>query len=98
MLDERNRALVTHELPGAVNRRYWHPGMHKWWVVLAGELEWSIGDADPIVGTPGDVIFVPSETPHDIRTVGTAPSIRITITAPDIVHHYTDDPDAPPLP
>ncbi len=98
VLDERNRALVTHEMPGTLNRRYWHPGMHKWWVVLAGELEWNIGDAGPIIGTPGDVIFVPSETPHDIRTIGTEPSIRITITAPDIVHYYTDDPDAPPLP
>ena len=98
VLDERNRALVTHEMPGTKNRRMWHPEMHKWWVVLAGELEWSIGDADPLIATPGDVVFVASETPHEIRTVGTAPSIRITITAPDIVHHYTDDPDAPPLP
>ena len=64
------------------------------------QANWSggIGDAGPLVGTPGDVIFVPSETPHDIRTVGTEPSIRITSPAPDIIHYYTDDPDAPPLP
>ena len=52
----------------------------------------------PVEAGPGDVVFVASETPHEIRTIGDEPSIRLTITAPDIVHHYTDDPDAPPRP
>ena len=98
ILDERNRALVTHEMPGTKNRRTWHPNMRKWWVVLDGELEWSIGDDEPVLAKRGDAVFVGSETPHEIRTVGNSPSVRITITAPDIVHHYPDDPDAPPLP
>ena len=93
VLDERNRALVTHETPGTKNRRMWHPGMHKWWVVLAGEIEWSIGD-DAVTAGPGDVVFVPSETPHEISTVGDRPSVRLTITSPEIVHHYTDGEDA----
>ena len=89
VLDERNRALVTHELPGKNNRRMWHPGMHKWWVVLSGSLQWDIGD-EVVNAVLGDVVFVPSETPHEIRTTGDEPSVRLTITAPDIVHHYKD--------
>jgi mannose-6-phosphate isomerase-like protein (cupin superfamily) len=95
VLDERNRALLTHELPGTANRRMWHPEMHKWWVVLGGELEWSIGEAEPVVAGAGDVVFVPAETEHEIRTVSAIPSIRLTITAPDIVHYYANEDGGP---
>ena len=91
VLDERNRALITHELPGTVNRRMWHPDMHKWWVVLQGRLEWSIGDSETVEAGPGDVLLVRSEEVHEIRTVGDEPSVRLTITAPDIIHHYADE-------
>ena len=98
VLDSRNRALITHELPGTVNRRYWHPNMDKWWAVIVGEIEFSIADRDPVTAGPGDLVFVPGGTSHNLLTVGNKPSIRITITAPDIVHYYTDDPDAPLAP
>lgn len=98
ILDQRNRALITHEMPGTMNRRYWHPGMDKWWVVIQGELEWSIANHPTVTAGPGDVVFVPAGTSHEIMTIGDEPSVRITITAPDIVHHYTDDPDAPKAP
>ena len=45
-----------------------------------------------------DVVFVPGGTSHEIETVSDEPSLRLTITAPDIVHHYMDDPDAPTPP
>lgn len=91
VLDDRNRALVTHELPGTVNRRMWHPDMHKWWVVLQGRLEWSIGDDEKVEAGSGDVVLVRSEEVHEIRTIGDEPSVRLTVTAPDIIHHYTDE-------
>ncbi len=90
-LDSRNRALITHELPGTVNRRMWHPDMHKWWVVLQGRLEWSIGDDEKVEAGPGDIVMVRSEEVHEIRTISDKPSVRVTITAPDIVHHYVDE-------
>ncbi|MDA1258680.1 MAG: cupin domain-containing protein [Chloroflexi bacterium] len=98
VLDSRNRALITHELPGTVNRRYWHPDMDKWWVVLAGEIEFSISDDAPVTAGPGDLVFVPGGTSHNLMTIGDKPSIRLTMTAPDIIHHYTDDTDAPTPP
>ncbi|MDP6823096.1 MAG: cupin domain-containing protein [Dehalococcoidia bacterium] len=98
VLDSRNRLLITHELPGTVNRRYWHPDMDKWWAVVAGKIEFSISDQDPVTAGPGDLVFVPGNTSHNLLTVGDKPSIRITVTAPDIVHHYTDDADAPVAP
>jgi mannose-6-phosphate isomerase-like protein (cupin superfamily) len=91
VLDQRNRALITHEIPGTVNRRMWHPDMHKWWVVLQGRIEWSIGDDETVEAGPGDVVMVRSEEEHEIRTIGDEPSVRLTVTAPDIVHHYTDE-------
>ena len=98
VLDARNRALITHELPGTINRRYWHPDMDKWWAVIAGEIEFSISDQEPVTAGPGDLVFVPGGTSHNLMTIGDKASLRITMTAPDILHHYTDDPDTPAAP
>ena len=98
VLDSRNRLLITHELPGTKNRRYWHPDMDKWWAVIEGEIEFTISDQMPVTAKPGDLVFVPGGTSHNLMTVGNKPSIRVTVTAPDIVHHYLDDPNAPPAP
>ena len=72
--------------------------MDKWWVVLAGEIEFSISDDAPVTAGPGDLVFVPGGTSHNLMTIGDKPSIRLTMTAPDIIHHYTDDTDAPTPP
>lgn len=90
VLDSRNRVLYTHELPGTENRRMWHPGMDKWWVVLQGRIEWSIGDSEKVEAEAGDIVLVRAEEEHEIRTIGDRPSVRLTVTAPDIVHNYVD--------
>jgi mannose-6-phosphate isomerase-like protein (cupin superfamily) len=90
VLDERNRVLITHEMPGTVNRRMWHPGMRKWWAVLQGRIGWSIGDSEKVEAGPGDIVMVKAEEVHEIRTLGDEPSVRVTVTAPDIVHYYVD--------
>lgn len=57
------------------------PHQHDWeetYVVLAGELEVRIGDADPVVIGPGDVAHVPAGTIHGYRNLSEAHFLTIT--------------------
>ena len=95
LLDQRNRANMIHQLPGQTNRPHWHPDMDEWWVVLKGELEWQVGNDEPLRAGMGDVVFVESGRAHAIETVGDESSIRLAVTSPSVVHHFLDDPSAP---
>jgi quercetin dioxygenase-like cupin family protein len=97
VLDQRNRANMICQLPGESNRPHWHPDFDEWWVVLKGELKWSIGDAPPVTARTGDVVFAAAGFRHAIATVGNEPSVRLAVTIPGVRHIFTeDDKSAPP--
>lgn len=98
LLDQRNRVNMIHTLPGSTNRPHWHPDMDEWWFVAKGEVEWKVGGDEPFVAKRGDIVFVGAGYSHAIRTVGDESSIRYAVTSPDVIHHFLDDPDAPPAP
>lgn len=98
LLDQRNRVNMIHSLPGQSNRPHWHPDMDEWWFVAKGQIEWKVGDEGPFVAGRGDIVFVEAGYSHEITTVGDESSIRYAVTTPDVVHHFLDDPDAPPPP
>jgi quercetin dioxygenase-like cupin family protein len=85
--DGRNDAVLICNAPGQQNDAHVHPDFNEWWVVLAGELIWEIGDYPPIRATRGDVIMAPRRQRHAIRTIGTEISLRLGITKPDSNHH-----------
>ena len=89
---------MIHSLPGQSNRPHWHPDMDEWWFVAKGQIEWKVGDDGPFVAGRGDIVFVEAGYSHEITTVGDESSIRYAVTTPDVVHHFLDDPDAPPPP
>lgn len=90
VLDTRNRANMICQLPGETNRAHWHPDFDEWWVVLKGELEWKIGDAEPVRVKQKDIVFAPAGQKHGIRTVGNESSVRLAVTIPGPRHVFTD--------
>jgi len=98
VLDQRNRANMVYQLPGESNRPHWHPGFDEWWVVLKGELDWTIGDREPVRARKGDLVFVGEGYRHGITTVGDEPSVRLAVTTPDRKHIYTDGEEGTPPP
>ncbi len=84
--DGRNDAVLICNAPGQVSDAHVHPDFVEWWIVLAGELVWEVGDYPPIHASKGDVIMAPKRHRHAIRTVGTEHSLRLGITSPTSNH------------
>ena len=87
--DGRNDAVLICNAPGQENDPHIHPDFVEWWIVLAGEMIWEIGDYPPVRATKGDVVMAPKKQRHAIRTVGTENSLRLGITSPTPNHDTT---------
>ena len=87
--DGRNDAVLICNAPGQANDPHVHPDFVEWWIVLAGELIWEIGDYPPVRASKGDVVMAPKRQRHAIRTVGTENSLRLGITNPTSNHDTT---------
>ncbi|MBL8833380.1 MAG: cupin domain-containing protein [Rhodospirillales bacterium] len=55
---------------GRKNPKHHHPNSDEVLYLIEGELEHSVG-AESVRLKPGDVIYIPSNVPHDARNVGT---------------------------
>lgn len=82
VLDERNYATYTHEMPGTSSDSTSHQNERRWWVVLQGQVEWEVDGEETVTAGPGDVVFIEQGKGYATATAGDGPSIRITIAAP----------------
>ncbi len=55
--------------PGAVAPRHTHPGEEIVYVV-EGSLEYALEGRPPVTLKAGDVLFIPTGTPHEVKNVG----------------------------
>ena len=82
--------LICQE-PGQGNRWHYHPDSDEWWVLLEGEMEWEIEDVGKVHAGPGDIVFCPRRRKHVMRCIGSRPSIRLSISSPDVPHIYPQE-------
>jgi quercetin dioxygenase-like cupin family protein len=68
--------------PGQENDYHMHPTTEHLHVVVAGEVEYTLGDADPVRVTTGQAVMVPENVAHGIRNVGTTPASYFAVTSP----------------
>jgi quercetin dioxygenase-like cupin family protein len=68
--------------PGQENDYHMHPTTEHLHVVVAGEVEYTLGDLDPIRVTAGQAVMVPEKVPHGIRNVGTTRASYFAVTSP----------------
>jgi quercetin dioxygenase-like cupin family protein len=68
--------------PGQENDYHMHPTTEHLHVVVAGEVEYTLGDLDPIRVTAGQAVMVPEQVPHGIRNVGTTRASYFAVTSP----------------
>ena len=57
--------------PGQENDYHMHPTTEHLHVVVAGEVEYTLGDLAPVMVKAGQAVMVPEQVPHGIRNVGT---------------------------
>ena len=62
--------------PGAAFPAHKHPGEEIIYV-LAGTLEYQVAGQPPVTLKAGDVLFVPAETAHSARNVGSEPGSEL---------------------
>jgi quercetin dioxygenase-like cupin family protein len=68
--------------PGQENDFHMHPTTEHLHVVVAGEVEYTLGDLDPIRVGPGQAVMVPGQVPHGIRNVGSTRASYFAVTSP----------------
>ena len=86
IVNETCVATLICSPPGNTSRRHYHPDNDEFWIVMGGELLWEIGDEEPILARTGDIMQVPKGVPHNIRTIGDGPSLRLAIGIEDVPH------------
>ena len=62
--------------PGAPFTKHWHPGEEIIYV-LEGSLEYQIEDKPSVTLKVGDVLFIPAQTVHAARSVGSVPGAEL---------------------
>jgi quercetin dioxygenase-like cupin family protein len=72
---ETSQVLVEFA-PGASFPKHSHPGEELVYVV-EGTLEYALDGRPPATLKAGDVLFIPAETPHAVRNVGTTKATEL---------------------
>ena len=86
-LSDHVTGVVIYQAAGTQNDRHCHT-YDEWWVVLEGQIDWVIEgrEGDPVHAKPGDFIFVPARTFHQIYPKGDGPSVRVGVALPGHGH------------
>ena len=68
--------------PGQENDYHLHPNSEHLQYLLEGELEYTLGDAEPQMVRPGQIVIIPAGIPHGIRNVSDRRATYVAITSP----------------
>ena len=60
---------------------HWHKKHSETFLILSGQVEWTIGGETHVVG-PGDAVYIPPGTVHSVKVVGTENMHSIMIQEP----------------
>ena len=87
--DGRNRVGISASEPGQVvmaDDLHIHPDFNELWIVLAGEIEFEIGQYPPVRASAGDIVMSPVGMVHMWTSVGDEPSLRAFVSKLDSDH------------
>ena len=62
--------------PGVCSERHSHPNCSEVIHLIEGEIEQHVG-SDCHVMTAGDTAFIPPDSPHQTRNIGTGPAVMV---------------------
>lgn len=73
--------VVWNLAPGQENDYHKHPDSEHLQYVMEGELEYTLGDAEPRTLRPGQIVIIPAGVPHGIRNVSDQRATYVAITS-----------------
>jgi quercetin dioxygenase-like cupin family protein len=77
-----NSMVVWNLEPGQENDYHQHPETEHLQFVIQGELEWTLGDAEPVTVRPGQVVVVPPGVPHGIQNKSSQRASYVSVNSP----------------
>ena len=69
---------------------HYHVESAEFWIILTGQISYTIETLDRIIADEGDVVYVPPFTYHNARFYGEGPSTRLAINGYPDLGHLTD--------
>lgn len=72
-------AAYIQAAPGTKLPRRFRPETREWWVVLDGEIRFTIEGQEPFLATKGSMVQVPLQTVYELEVVGAKPALRLEV-------------------
>jgi mannose-6-phosphate isomerase-like protein (cupin superfamily) len=97
VIDDENYHSTYHSAaPGTRFPRRVHPDTRKFWVVVEGELRFTIdGQPEPVAATKGSIVQAPRKTVYSLEVTGTAPALWVEANQQNFKTLYPIE-EAPP--
>ena len=99
VLDPEQDATYNSAAPGTKFPRQMHPDSHNMFVVIAGELRFTVEDQAPVVATRGSIVNILKSTLFSYEATGTQNALWVDVNPPNYKTVYPSDdpqPAAPP--
>ena len=96
--DDHLKAEYIQSSPGTKVGRRFHPDTRAWWVVMDGQIRFSIEGTEPFVATRGSMVQAPMQTIYSMETIGDKPSLRFQVGIANAHTLYPGDIDPPSIP
>ena len=68
--------------PGQQNDYHVHPTTEHMHIVIEGQCEYTLGDAEPVIIGVGDAVMVPAGVAHGIRNISDKRTSYVAVTSP----------------
>jgi mannose-6-phosphate isomerase-like protein (cupin superfamily) len=76
---------------GPAERGHFHADFAEFWIVLRGQLRWTMeGLPEPVLASEGDIVYAPPGTFHLPEFAGEGPSCRLTSSTYPAANHIYD--------
>src|SRR5260221_1800853 len=73
--DKHLRSEYLYLAPGQGHPKAMHPDTRAWWVVMEGEVRFTLETQEPFVARKGSIVQVPYQTFFEYEVTGTEPAL-----------------------
>ncbi len=74
--DELLHSEYIQSAPGSRTPQALHPDTRTWWVVMDGQIRFTVEGEQPFVASKGSIVQVPMQTLFSFETIGDRPALR----------------------
>lgn len=96
--DDHLNGVYISSAPGTKTPKRFHPDTREWWVVMGGQIRFSIDGQQPFVASKGWLVQVPYRTGYTLETIGDKPSLRYEVNIAHAQTLYPRDEKPPAMP